>query len=160
MISATPTWGDAQEILAGFGVTEDPEYYRGYTEPDEKAVLTIAMSIQEAWLRNDADLFADLFAENGSLLMQDRQLTGREEIREYMAASFAGPLRGARVKGGPLSVTFLGDEAAMVITEGGIILPGEDTVTPERQIRATWVVGKRPDGRPMLMSHQGSPVNG
>lgn len=68
MTTATPTWGDAQEILASFGVTEDPAYYRGYSEPDEKAVLTIAMSIQEAWIRNDAELFA----ENGSLLMQDR----------------------------------------------------------------------------------------
>lgn len=53
-----------------------------------------------------------------------------------------------------MSITFLGDDVAMVVTEGGIIPPGAETVAPERQIRATWVIAKRPDGRPMLVSHQ------
>lgn len=159
MSAATASWGSASEILAATGVTEDPDYYCGFTAEDEKAVLTVAMSIQEAWLRNDADLFADLFAENGSLLMKDDQLRSREEIRAYMAAGFAGPFRGAQVKGWPLSITFLDEDVSMVITEGGIIMAGEDVVASERRIRATWVISKR-DGRPAVVSHQGSPVAG
>ena len=154
------SWGDAGEILAELGVTEDPTYYRGFTAPDEKAVLTVAMAVQEAWIRNDAALFGRIFTGDGSLLMGDRQLTSNTEIREFMAAGFAGPLKGARVKGGPLSVTFLGDAAAMIITEGGIIPPGATAVPREREIRATWIVGKQADGRPRLVSHQGSPVHG
>lgn len=138
MSTAVTKWGDASQLLAADGVEEDLAYYREFTGEDEKAVLSVAMRIQAAWAANDADAFADLFTENGSLLMQDEQLLSREQIRAFMAAGFAGPLKGARVKGGPLLVTFLSDDAAMVVTEGGIIPSGEDAVSPEGQIRAVW----------------------
>ncbi|WP_326695935.1 SgcJ/EcaC family oxidoreductase [Streptomyces sp. NBC_01754] len=160
MSTAVSTWGNASELLAAGGVEEDLSYYREFTSDDEKAVLSVAMRIQAAWAANDADAFAGLFAENGSLLMRDEQLTSREQIRDFMAAGFAGPLKGARVSGGPLLVTFLSDDAAMVITEGGIIPDGESTVSPENEIRALWVIVKGNDGTPELLSHQSSPVKG
>ncbi|MCX5199503.1 SgcJ/EcaC family oxidoreductase [Streptomyces sp. NBC_00249] len=160
MSSAVSSWGDASQLLAAAGVEEDPSYYREFTGEDEKAVLSVAVRIQAAWAANDADTFAGLFAENGSLLMQDEQLTSREQIRAFMAAGFAGPLKGARVSGGPLLLTFLSEDAAMVITEGGIIRAGEAGIAPEGEIRAMWVIVKGADGAPQLLSHQSSPVKG
>jgi uncharacterized protein (TIGR02246 family) len=160
MSATVSSWGDASQILAATGVEEDESYYRSFTGDSEKAALTVAMRIQAAWAANDADAFADVFTENGSLLMQDKQLTSREQIRSYMAAGFAGGLGGARVSGGPLDMTFLDESTALVITEGGIILAGESEVDPARQIRATWVIVRGEDGPPRLLSHQSSPVNG
>lgn len=158
-MTTTGSWGDAGQLLAAVGAREDTGYYKGYTAPDEKAVLTVPMRIQGAWIDNDPDAFADVFTENGSLLMKDQQLTSREEIRSFITAGFAGPFRGARVNGWPISLQFLTDDVAMVITEGGIIYAGQDDIAPENFIRATWVIRKQPDGSLNLVSHQSSPVS-
>lgn len=158
-MTATTPWGDASAILREAGVPDDATYYRQFTAPDEKAALTVPMRIQAAWKTNDADTFASVFADNGSLLMRDEQLTSREQIRAYMRAGFDGALAGAHVKGWPLQVTFLAEDTAMVITQGGIILDGETETAPERQIRATWIVVER-DGEWSLLSHQSSPIRG
>jgi uncharacterized protein (TIGR02246 family) len=152
------SWGSSSRLLAAAGLAEDVSYYCQFTAEDEKAVLTVPMRIQAAWASNDPDAFADTFAERGSLLMGERQLTSREEIRQFMTAGFSGPLAGARVKGWPLTVDFLTGNVAMTVTEGGIIMPGETETAPERRIRATWVVTKRPDGQLELLSHHGSPI--
>lgn len=156
---APTTWGDASEILAAAGIAEDASYYREFTGEDEKAVLTVPMRIQEGWERNDPDYFADTFAENGSLLMKDDQLTSRAEIRDYMAAGFAAEFRGAKVRGWPLSVKFLDDTTALVISQGGIVLDGETETAPARQVRVAWVIVKQDDGL-KLLSHQTSPISG
>lgn len=150
-------WGDASALLAAAGVEENTGYYRGFTGDDERAVLSVAMTIQAAWAANDADAFAAVFAENGSLLMRDEQLAGRERIRAFMAALFAGSHKGATVKGWPVEVQFLSDTAAMFVTEGGVVMPGEDTVSDANLIRAMWVVRKA-GGRLELVSHQSSPI--
>lgn len=150
-------WGDASAILAHAGVPEDPSYYREFTAEDQKAVLTVPMRIQHAWELNDPELFAETFAGNGSLLMQDTQLTSREQIRSFMEAGFGGPFRGARVRGGPLSVTFLEEDVAVIVSEGGIMLAGESEISDQRKVRVTWVV-VRTDGVPRLLSHQSSPL--
>jgi uncharacterized protein (TIGR02246 family) len=159
-MATTASWGNASAMLATAGVNEDVSYYRQFTGEDEKAVLTVAMRIQAAWAVNDPDAFADVFTDNGSLLMQDTQLTSRDAIRSYMASAFAGPLKGARVKGWPIAVTFLTDRVAMVVTEGGIIRPGEVDIADADLIRATWVMARQPDGRLSLVSHQSSPIKG
>jgi uncharacterized protein (TIGR02246 family) len=154
------SWGDASTLLAAAGTVEDTSYYRQFTAKNEKAALTVAMRIQAAWAANDSDVFADIFTENGSLLMRDSQLTSREDIRSYMASGFAGPLKGARVTGRPIAVEFLSDDVAMVVTEGGIIMAGETDIATENFIRATWVIVRQPDGRLNLVSHQSSPIKG
>jgi uncharacterized protein (TIGR02246 family) len=154
------SWGRASAILADGGVPEDTSYYRQFTDPDERAVLTVPMMIQAAWAANDADVFAARFTDNGSLLMRDTQLTSREEIRSYMAKGFQGPLRGAHVKGWPIAVKLLTDEVAMVVTEGGIMMPGDVDVPDANFIRSIWVIARRPDGRLELVSHQSSPIKG
>jgi uncharacterized protein (TIGR02246 family) len=147
----------ASAILAAAGIDEDMSYYGPFLAEDEKAVLTVPMRIQAAWAVNDADAFAALFATNGSLLMQDSQLLSQDEIHAFMTAAFEGAYKGARVKGWPLSIKFLSDDTAVVVTEGGIQLPGETETAPERKIRATWVI-VRLDGEWKLLSHQSSPI--
>jgi uncharacterized protein (TIGR02246 family) len=156
----TPSWGDASDLLAEVGVLEVPDYYGPFADTDEKAVLTVPQRIQAAWERNDAHMFADIFTQNGSLLMRDDQLTSRAQIRAYMAAGFQGPYRGARVTGWPLFIRFISADVAMVVTQGGILLAGETLVAPAREIRATWVVVREPDGQLRLLSHQSSPIRG
>ncbi|MGQ0842320.1 SgcJ/EcaC family oxidoreductase [Actinokineospora sp.] len=151
--------GTATEILAAAGVEEDHAFYGPFTSEDEKAVLTVPQRIQAAWAANDADIFAEIFTENGSLLMQDNQLTSREEIRSYMAEGFEGVYQGARVTGWPLSAEFLNDDVAMVVTQGGIMLADDTEVAPARQIRATWIIVNQ-DGQWRLFSHQSSPIQG
>lgn len=149
----------ASEILAEAGIEEDFSYYGPFTGDKERAVLTVPMRIQSAWARNDANAFADVFTDDGSLLMQDEQLTSREAIRTHMLAGFRGPLKGARVRGWPLAMNFVSDRVVVVVTAGGIIFPGDEDIAPERLIRATWVIVNS-DGGWKLLSHQSSPVRG
>ncbi|MBI1757946.1 MAG: SgcJ/EcaC family oxidoreductase [Actinobacteria bacterium] len=159
-MTSTTSWGVASTILATAGVPEDMSYYRNFAGENERAALTVAMRIQAAWAANDADAFAEMFAENGSLLMRDSQLTSREEIRAYMALAFNGSHEGAHVKGWPIEVKFLTDDVAVVVTEGGILMPGDTDIAADNQIRATWVIVKQPDGQLKLASHQSSPIKG
>jgi uncharacterized protein (TIGR02246 family) len=152
-----PAPARAEEILAAAGVAEDPGYYGAFTDEREKAVLAVPQLIQAAWAANDADMFARVFTADGSLLMREDQLTSQEEIRTYMAAGFRGAYKGARVTGWPLAVTFLNPEVAVAVTQGGIILAGEEAVEESRAIRATWVLVAQ-GGTWKLLSHHSSPL--
>jgi uncharacterized protein (TIGR02246 family) len=162
---ATPTThpitrpGTAAEVLAAAGIEEDPKYYASFSSDAERAVLAVPQLIQGAWKSNDPDAFASVFTEDGSLLMGDRQLTSRAEIREFMAEGFERGFAGAWVRGWPLELKFLTDDVAVVVTQGGIIFAGESDYAPEREIRATWVIVHR-DGAWRLLSHQSSPIRG
>jgi hypothetical protein len=63
-----------------------------------------------------------------------------------MAAAFAGPLSGSPATDHPSSIRFLTDDTAIVISEGGIIFPGQDAVASEGLVRATWVLVRRDGG--------------
>ena len=82
----------------------------------------------------------------------------REEIRTTMAAGFAGPLNGSRVAAHPVDVRFLTDDTAIVVSEDGIIFPGQDAVASERLVRATWVLVRR-DGGWRIASYHNSPAS-
>jgi uncharacterized protein (TIGR02246 family) len=159
MTATTTPHGSASGILAAVGVEEDTSFYGPFTSEAEKAVLTVPMRIMAAWAANDPDAFAGVFTENGSLLMQENQLTSREQIRAFMAAGFQGPLRKARVTGWPLSVGYLSADVALVVTQGGIIMAGDSGLLPEREIRAVWVIVAQ-DGQWKLLSHQSCPAKG
>lgn len=149
----------ARDILASVGLTEDLGFIGPYTGEDDRAVLTVPQMIMAAWAANDADLFAGVFTDNGSLLMRNDQLTSREQIHAYMADGFRGVYRGARVIGWPLDVKYLAPDVAMIVTQGGILLDGDTELHPDREIRAIWIVVAR-DRRWRLMSHQSSPIRG
>ena len=58
----------------------------------------------------------------------------------------------------PTNVRFLTDDTAVVISEGGIIFPGQDAVASEGLVRATWVLVRR-DGGWRIASYHNSPAS-
>lgn len=124
----------------------------------EAAVQEVPGRVMAAWASNDADAFAEVFTEDASLILPgDVYLTSREEIRSFMTAAFAGPYKGTRVFGKPVAVKPLGADAVMMITQGGVMAPGETEVAPERAIRATWVLSRQPSGW-LVTAYQNTPV--
>ena len=81
-----------------------------------------------------------------------------ELIRTNMAAAFAGPLNGSRVASHPVDVRFLTGDTAIVVSEDGIIFPGQEAVASERLVRATWVLVRRDAGW-RIASYHNSPAS-
>jgi uncharacterized protein (TIGR02246 family) len=125
---------------------------------DLAAVREVPVRMIAAWSDNDADAFANLFTEDGVMILPgDVYLKSREEIREFMSAAYSGPYKGTRVTGAPLSAKFLSEDSGVLITRGGVLLGDETDVDPAREIRATWVVAKE-EGRWFITSYHNSPV--
>lgn len=134
-------------------------YYGDFPNGEEGAVFTVPLRLRAAWDAGDADALADLFTDDGSMLIGDEQLRGREAIRAYLTEQFAGAYRGSRVSDEPVQCKFLADGVALAITKGGIINAGDTEIAPENENRATWVVRKEA-GDYRLVSHQTSPIRG
>lgn len=134
-------------------------YYGGYPNGEEGAAFTAALRIRAAWDANDADAFADMFVEDGSMLVGDRQLMDREEIRSYMATAFGGAYQGSKLTEEPIEIRLLTDSVALAVTDGGIIPSGADSVAPADLVRGTWIIRKA-DGDWRIVSRQTSPIKG
>lgn len=134
-------------------------YYGPFTQGEKAAALTAPLRARAAWDANDADAFADVFVDNGSILFDDDQLTDREAIRAYLTEAFTGKFRGTRSVHDPIEVKILTEDTAVVITEGGLLHDGETTVPAERAVRATWIT-VRHNGEWRLFSQQTSPIAG
>jgi uncharacterized protein (TIGR02246 family) len=132
-------------------------YYGSFTSDREKEVLQVPLRLVGAWARNDADGVADTFTEDGTLILPgDVYKKGREEIRAFMAAAYAGPFKGTGVTGNPVDVRFASDDVALLRTHGGILAPGETEIDEELAVRSTWVCVKT-DGEWQLAGYQNSP---
>src|SRR5579859_8053911 len=127
-------------------------------DQEQNAVLEIIDGVYAAWADNDADAFAELYLADATVVQPAVYKNSKDAIRTSMAAAFAGPLKGSTVIDKPLSVRFLSDDAAVVISEGGVLMAGESEVPPQRLVRATWVLAKR-DGRWMIVAYHNSPAN-
>ncbi len=123
---------------------------------DRAAVAAVPQRVVAAWADHDAAGFAQVFAADGTMILPGLFRKGPDAIGSFMADAFAGPFKGSRVTGTPVDVRFLSDTVALMITEGGIIAPGEQEVRADRAIRASWLVVKR-DGRWALAAYQNSP---
>ncbi|MEC3975174.1 SgcJ/EcaC family oxidoreductase [Amycolatopsis sp. H20-H5] len=134
-------------------------YYGDYPNGAEGAVLSVPLRIRGEWERNDADALAAIFTENGSMLVGDVQLHGREEIRAYLAEAFAGGYGGSRLTEETNEIRFLTDDVALAITQGGILRKGADELSPDEVVRAMYVIVKQ-EGEWKLASHQTSPIKG
>lgn len=141
------------------GAKQWAKNYGDFPNGEEGAVLTGPLRVRAAWAANDADAFADMFIENGSTLFGDLQLTSREEIRSYLAEAFAGGLKGSRLVEEPVEIRLLTDTTAVVISKGGVVRDGEDSLDPSNEARVMWVVAKQ-KGDWRIASYQTSPIKG
>jgi uncharacterized protein (TIGR02246 family) len=123
---------------------------------DLAAVAALPERIVAAWADQDADAFAEVFTEDGSMILPGVYEQGREQIRAFMAQAFAGPYRGTRVTGQPLDLRLLGEGVALLLTQGGVLGAGETAVADGRAIRASWVAVNR-GGTWQLAAYQNSP---
>ncbi|MFC4032423.1 SgcJ/EcaC family oxidoreductase [Streptomyces polygonati] len=129
------------------------------TDADKAAIGGLAASISAAWAAQSGEQFAAVFTSDATALLPgDVFLQGRQEIGDYMSKGYAGPYKGTGVVGKPLSIRFIDEHTGVMVTEGGVTLPGADTVAAPQLIRATWVCVKQ-DGEWAISAYQNSPVN-
>jgi uncharacterized protein (TIGR02246 family) len=132
-------------------------YYGRFTGEREKEALSVPLRLVAGWARNDASAVADVFTEDGIMILPgDVFKRGRDEIRAFLAAAYAGPFKGTGVTGRPVDVRFVSDDVALLRTHGGILAPGETEIDPELAVRSTWVTVKQ-DGVWRLAAYQNSP---
>lgn len=129
------------------------------TEPtgiDRDAVAAVPARMVEIWAKHDAAGFAELFAEDGTLILPGVYKHGRAEIQDFMAAAFAGPYQGSRVTGEPIDMKPLAPGAVALITTGGVLAAGETELSAAAAIRATWILVQH-DGAWRLAVYQNCP---
>jgi uncharacterized protein (TIGR02246 family) len=128
------------------------------SDADQQAVLDVLARLYKAWEANDAGTFVADYTDDASVIQPGVYKKNREEIRTTMAAGFAGPLSGSRATDHPVDIRFLTADTAIVVSEGGIIFPGQDAVASERLVRATWVLVRR-DNAWRIASYHNSPAS-
>ena len=128
----------------------------GVDNADRAAIADVPARMVAAWRAHDADAFADLFAEDGTMILPGLIREGRDAIREFMVGAYQGPYRGTTVTGRPIAIKPLAAGAVAVLTEGGVLAPGADELDPKDAIRASWILVKR-DGKWVLAVYQNCP---
>jgi uncharacterized protein (TIGR02246 family) len=128
------------------------------SDVDRQAISDVLNHLYEAWEANDAEAFVADYLNDASVVQPGIYKKDREEIRTTMAAGFAGPLQGSRVINRPQDIRFLTDETAIVVSEDGILFPGQDAVPSEGLVRATWVLVKR-NGSWCIATYHNSPAS-
>jgi uncharacterized protein (TIGR02246 family) len=110
------------------------------TTLEDTAVRDLLRQTTTAWTANDAGAFAALYTDDATVTLADgTYLRNRAEIEAYMAAGFAGRLRGTTGVDEAESVRFAGPDAAVVISRSGFTPPGVFR-------RATWTLVREPAG--------------
>ncbi|GAA2553146.1 SgcJ/EcaC family oxidoreductase [Winogradskya consettensis] len=128
----------------------------GPSVADRAAVAALPGRIVEAWAKNDAQAFAEVFVPDGTMILPGVFVSGRDAIRDFMADAFAGPYKDSRVTGDPIGLQFYSAEVGLLLTEGGFLLGDDTTVSADNAIRASWLVTKR-EGSWHLAAYQNSP---
>jgi uncharacterized protein (TIGR02246 family) len=124
---------------------------------DEVAIQAVLVDSYGAWEAGDADGMVANYTADATAVLPGSLRDSREVIRESMALAFAGPLKGSSTYNKQLSLRFLGSDAAIAISESGIMFAGETEVPDERKVNATWAFEKR-DGQWLIAAYHNSPV--
>ncbi|MEU1586959.1 SgcJ/EcaC family oxidoreductase [Micromonospora sp. NPDC005710] len=128
----------------------------GLSGADQAAIAAVPGRLVKAWAAQDAQAFADIFVDNGSMLLPGVYRQGKDNIRDFMSTAFGGPFKGTRVTGTPVEIKQLAPGAVALITEGGVIPAGETTLPDRAAIRASWILVNH-DGEWLLSVYQNCP---
>jgi uncharacterized protein (TIGR02246 family) len=124
---------------------------------DEAAIQAVLTESYQAWEAGDADGMVANYTGDATAIMTGSLRDGRDVIRENMAVAFAGPLKGSSTANRQLSLRFVGRDAAIVVSESGIVFAGEAEVPDTGKVNATWVFEKRA-GQWLIAAYHNSPV--
>ena len=124
---------------------------------DEAAIQAVLVDSYQAWEAGDADGMVADYTADATAIMTGSLRDSREVIRQSMALAFAGPLKGSSTYNKRLGLRFVGRDAAIVVSESGILFAGEAEVPDARKVNATWVFEKR-DGQWLIAAYHNSPV--
>ncbi len=124
---------------------------------DAAAIQAVLVGSYKAWEAGDADDMVALYNADATAIMTGSLRDGRDVIREHMALAFEGPLKGSSTYNKQLSLRFVGRDAAIVVSESGILFAGDSEVPDTRKVNATWVFENR-DGQWLIAAYHNSPV--
>jgi uncharacterized protein (TIGR02246 family) len=118
---------------------------------DEVAIQAVLSASYKAWEAGDADGMVADYTGDATAIM-----TG--SLRDSnMALAFEGPLKGTSTYNKQLSLRFVGRDAAIVVSESGILFAGQTEVPDTGRVNATWVF-ERQDGQWLIAAYHNSPV--
>ena len=106
---------------------------------DEAAIQAVLVDSYKAWEAGDADGMVANYTSDATAIMTGSLRDSRDVIRDSMALAFEGPLKGSSTYNKQLSLRFAGEDAAIVVSESGILFDGETEVPDARKVNATWV---------------------
>jgi uncharacterized protein (TIGR02246 family) len=124
---------------------------------DEAAIQAVMADSYKAWSAGDADAMVADYTDDATAIMPGSLRHGRDVIRENMALAFAGPLKDTSTDNKQLSIRFVGRDAAIVVSESGILFGDRTEVPDAAKVNATWVLEKR-DGRWLIAAYHNSPA--
>ena len=124
---------------------------------DEAAIQSVLVESYTAWEAGDADGLVANYTADATAIMTASLRDSRDAVRENMALAFEGPLKGSSTYNKQLSLRFVGRDAAIVVSESGILFPGQTEVPDTGKVNATWVLEKR-DGQWLIAAYHNSPV--
>src|SRR6204780_3861536 len=124
---------------------------------DKAAIQAVLVDSYKAWEAGDADGMVADYTADATAIMTGSLRDRRDGIRENMAPGFGGPLKDSSTYNKQLSIRFVGGDAAIVVSESGILFAGETEVPDPRKVNATWVFERR-DGRWLIAAYHNSPM--
>jgi uncharacterized protein (TIGR02246 family) len=127
-----------------------------FTDADKAAIAALTQKVVSAWAYADAEAFASVFAEDGTMILAGAYCDGPAEVSAYMAKAFQGPYKDTQVTGQPISIRALDENTAILLSLGGVLAAGETEVSADSAIRASWLAVRR-DGEWRLAAYQNTP---
>jgi len=124
---------------------------------DVAAIQTVLADSYRAWEAGDADGMVASYTADATAIMPGSLRDSRDVIRDNMALAFEGPLKDSSTCNKQVSFRFVGRDAAIVVSESGILFAGQTEVPDAGKVNATWVFEKR-DGQWLIAAYHNSPV--
>lgn len=127
------------------------------TDADKAAVAALTQKVVAAWAYGDAESFAGVFTDDGTMILAGVYCKGRAEIQSYMEGAFAGRYKNTQVTGKPLDLRFLTKDIALLLSLGGVLEAGSTEVDEGSAIRASWLAARQDSGEWRLVAYQNTP---